>query len=284
VDSRIQSGCRHVWRQGEAAGQSNSMVGVILRAAELLWYASSPLASRVLPERLYQELARRRHRYLPRTETRGEWRVKQSLRPCDQLECIFVHIPKAAGNSVTRSLFGCGVGHRSIHEYRGIFGEDFQSYFKFTVVRNPFTRVVSAYEFLKQGGHPAWPNDGRYRDEVLCKYSGFESFVLEKLNEAIWEQKHFRPQAKFLMLGGELGVDFVARLETLEEDFEFICEQLGVDRELPHRNKTRGHRPPLASYYERDEVANTVRTLYADDFSLLGYSRQVPRWGEAGTK
>lgn len=225
-----------------------------------------------------------RHRYLPRTETRGEGRVRHSLRPCDEMGCIFVHIPKTAGTSVTRALFGGGVGHKSIYEYRKIFGEDFQRYFKFTVVRNPFSRVVSAYESLRQGGNPVWPNSERYRDDVLSKYDGFESFVLEELERAIWQQRHFRPQAKFLLLDGKPGVDYVARLETLEEDFEFICEQLGVDRELPHKNKTRGDRPPLPSYYERDEVANTVRTLYADDFSLLGYSRQVPQLGETGAK
>ena len=257
--------------------KEGSVDRVALRIAELFWYASHPIISRVLPDQWTRQLVWWRHRYLPRTETRGEYTVRQSLRPCDEMGCIFVHIPKAAGNSVTRALFGCGVGHKSIYEYREIFGEDFRDYFKFTVVRNPFSRVVSAYEFLKQGGHAAWPNDEHYGDEVLIKYDGFESFVLEELSQAVEERKHFRPQWKFLMIGGELAVDYVARLETLQEDFKHVCDRLGVDRKLPHRNKTGADRPPLASYYERDAVADTVRTLYADDFSLLDYSRQVPR-------
>jgi len=257
---------------------------MILRAAELLWYASRPLINRVFPERWAQRLMWWRHRYLPRTETRGKGKVKHSLRSCDEMGCIFVHIPKAAGTSVAHGLFGCGVGHKSIYEYHKIFGADFHRYFKFAVVRNPFSRVVSAYESLKRGGNPVWPNADRYRDEVLCRYDGFESFVLEELDRAVRDRRHFRPQWRFLMLDGELAVDYMARLETLEEDFEFICEKLGVDRELPHRNETRDDRPPLTSYYERAEVADAVRTVYADDFSLLGYSRQVPRWGEAGTK
>lgn len=202
--------------------------------------------------------------------------MTDSLRPCDEMECIFVHIPKAAGISVSRALFGCGVGHKSIYEYREIFGSDFDRYFKFTVVRNPFSRVVSAYEFLKRGGHPAWPSCKRYRDDVLSRYDGFESFVLEELERAAVEQNHFRPQWKYLKLGGELSVDYVARFETLQEDFDTICERLGVNRKLPHKNKTGDRRPPLASYYKNAHVADTVRTLYAKDFSLLDYSRQVP--------
>jgi len=249
---------------------------MLLRTAELLWCASRPLVNRALPDRWAQKLTWWRHRYLPRTETRGDGKVKHSLRPCDEMGCIFVHIPKAAGTSVAHGLFGCGVGHKSIYEYRKIFGADFQKYFKFAVVRNPFSRVVSAYESLRRGGNPVWPNAHRYGDEVLCKYEGFESFVLEELDRAIKEQKHFRPQRKFLMIGGELAVDYVAYLETLEEDFDRICERLGVDRELPHRNRTGDRRPPLRTYYERDAVADAVRTLYADDFSVLDYSRQVP--------
>lgn len=257
--------------------KEESVDRVTLRIAELFWYASRPIVSRALPDPWSQRLKWWRHRYLPRTQTSGEGTVTHSLRPCDEMECIFVHVPKAAGISVTRALFGGGVGHKSIYEYREIFGEDFHEYFKFTVVRNPFSRVVSAYEFLRHGGHPAWPKSGRYGDEVISKYDGFESFVLEELGRAVKEQNHFRPQWKFLTIGGELAVDCVARLETLREDFEYVCEQLGVDRELPHKNRTGDARPPLASYYEHDAVADAVRTLYAKDFSLLDYSRQVPR-------
>lgn len=127
---------------------------MLLRTAELLWYASRPLVNRALPDAWAQKLTWWRHRYLPRTETRGDGKVKHSLRPCDEMGCIFVHIPKAAGTSVAHGLFGRGVGHKSIYEYRKIFGADFQEYFKFAVVRNPFSRVVSAYESLRRGGEP----------------------------------------------------------------------------------------------------------------------------------
>jgi hypothetical protein len=192
------------------------------------------------------------------------------------MECIFVHIPKAAGMSVSKALFGCEVGLKTVSDYQRIFAEDFWKYFKFTVVRNPFTRVVSAYEFLKRGGHPAWPDDQRYCEEVLSEYSGFDDFVLEELGRAAEKQVHFRPQANFLTLDGELAVNYVAKLETLETDFEVICERLDVERELLHKNETGDDRPSLTSYYEHENVADTVRSLYADDFSLLNYSRQLP--------
>ena len=69
-------------------------------------------------------------------------------------KCLFFHIPKTAGVSVSRSLFGdIKWGHRNVKFYKMHYGEKvFNSLYKFCFVRNPYKRLYSAYTFLKQGG------------------------------------------------------------------------------------------------------------------------------------
>ena len=79
------------------------------------------------------------------------------LAPFDQHRCIFVHVPKCAGVSISRSLFGSLVGtHIAMKSFQLIYTEEeFARYFKFAFVRNPWDRLVSAYRFLKRGGMTA---------------------------------------------------------------------------------------------------------------------------------
>ena len=189
-------------------------------------------------------------------------------------ECIFVHIPKTAGCSVGTALFVHGTqGHKTIRDYRRILGRQFWSFYKFTFVRNPYVRLVSAYDYLKKGGHPDYPRDRQFGSEVISAYDDFSDFVLQWLQpgRSEWPMPHFYPQTHFIALDGHLAVDFIGRMETVERDFATIAGQLGKDAVLPKRNQTPGQRKPLASYYEKDAVIQRVQTVYADDFERLDY-------------
>ena len=74
------------------------------------------------------------------------------LKVFDKKKCIFFHIPKTAGISLVKALFGdLDWGHRDVKYYRNVFNKKkFDSYFKFTFVRNPYDRLFSAYSFLKK--------------------------------------------------------------------------------------------------------------------------------------
>jgi chondroitin 4-sulfotransferase 11 len=208
----------------------------------------------------------------------GAKAVTYSLRPFDEHRCIFVHIPKAAGISVNMALFGnLAGGHSDAPYYRRVFGRDFWRYFKFTFVRNPYTRLVSAYEFFRRGGHPAWASNQRFRDEILSEYVDFSDFVLRWLTPRdLWPEPHFRPQHEFLELGGRLVMDFVGRVERIEDDFTTVCGRLGIQAHLGRLNETRDGHAALGEYYSSDAVERRVRDFYARDFELFGYSARPP--------
>jgi Sulfotransferase family. len=164
-----------------------------------------------------------------------------------------------------------------VREYHDLFGEAFWAYDTFAFVRNPYARLVSAYEYLRRGGHPAWPEDRRFGKQVLGVYDGFREFVLEWLqpSKTEWPVYHFYPQTHFLTLDGDLAVDFLGHVETIEDDFSTLCDFLGETAELSKRNATSGTRAPVAAYYESDAVVRRVQEVYRSDFERFGYVRDV---------
>ena len=65
--------------------------------------------------------------------------------------CLSVHIPKTGGNSINR-VFGIGwQDHKDLARYRE---ERFRAYFKFAVVRNPWERLLSDYNYQGRKSRP----------------------------------------------------------------------------------------------------------------------------------
>lgn len=201
-----------------------------------------------------------------------------SLRPMRELNCIFVHIPKAAGTAITHALFGNkGGAHASVDDYLSVFGSFwFDSAFKFTFVRNPWSRTVSAFEFLKQGtfdDRPFAPDVRAFVEENLSQYATAEEFIRHGLGRPhIMEWPHFRPQHRFLVdsRSGVIGVDFIGRHETIDADFKHVCEVLRLETSLLRRNARRGgdtRRLPSISQESYDKIAD----IYSTDLDLLGY-------------
>ena len=65
------------------------------------------------------------------------------LKVFKNLNCIFFHIPKPAGLSVSNALFGdVKWGHRNVSFYKSHYGEIlFNSFYKFCFVRNPYDNI-----------------------------------------------------------------------------------------------------------------------------------------------
>jgi hypothetical protein len=196
-----------------------------------------------------------------------------SCRPFDEHRCIFVHIPKCAGISVFKSLFGnLSCGHKSLARYRIMYGpKEFQDYFKFTFVRNPWDRLVSAFFFLKKGGI----NDSnkKWGEENLARYPDFEAFVRQWVTRKnIRSHHHFRPQSDFICLEkGRAGVDFIGYYENLATDFSLICRKLKLNSTLLEANRNSARKQDYREYYTA-ETRRIVGEIYAEDIQLLGYT------------
>jgi Sulfotransferase family len=198
-------------------------------------------------------------------------------RSFDRLKCIFIHIPKTAGISICTNLFeNFDPRHITVGDYQVIFSkENFDNYFKFTFVRNPWERLYSAYNFLKKGGINK--NDKVWAEQNLYCFESFEDFVKKWVNkENIQSYIHFRPQYQFICLPfkNKPILDFLGFYENLQEDFSHVqMKILGkADKNLTHHNKTSSN--PQSDYrdFYSDKTKRIIAEVYREDIRMLGYN------------
>ncbi|MBA2883009.1 hypothetical protein HNR65_003366 [Desulfosalsimonas propionicica] len=192
-----------------------------------------------------------------------------SLRAFDRYCCLFIHITKSAGTSVAKSLFGELPYHYTAVQYRVIFGrKDFNSYFKFAFVRNPWDRLYSAYSYLAAGG---WDDkDRQWYKKNISHLPDFNSFVLDWLDaRRLYSHLHLKPQSHFICdPRGRPMLDYLGYFETLPDDFAHISKVLGIEATLDHVNASR--RSDYRNIYS-PEAIDKVRALYRQDIEKLGY-------------
>lgn len=217
-------------------------------------------------------------------------------------EFIFVHVPKAAGSSLTRMLSalskyndieigGTPLGeaiqpfmnrryglykHAPAWRIRDVVGEDlFAAYFKFGFVRNPFTRLSSIFHFLKSwdGLPPKWKTE-------MDRFEDFESFLASDLwAESPGPDAIFEPQVSWLCSRSDpsrLLVDMVGKLENFAQDVARVEKAIPGAVELhgdQHLNKS----PKYTTKQEWDtETTLRVCERYKFDFEVFGYSQEPP--------
>ena len=111
--------------------------------------------------------------------------------------------------------------------------------FKFTVVRNPWERLVSHYVTTEYAKHATDPEPIAFEKWVLNGEKGIFSGKKSML-DFITDND------------GRQLVDYVARYESLEQDLEVISDQIGIEIDIPNLNPSaRNH---YKSYYTEDSL------------------------------
>jgi chondroitin 4-sulfotransferase 11 len=172
---------------------------------------------------------------------------------------VFIHIPKCAGNSLKPGLGLKGNKHMMASSVGKKVRDE---YFTFCFTRNPWDRVVSAYFYLKKGGTTQL--DSQDRNTYIKPYPSFESFIFN-MDYAAQNQQHFKPQVYY----ADEELDFYGKVENLQEDFNIICNKIGIPQhQVPHRNKS--EHKHYTEYYD-DETRQIVAKKYAKDIEYFGY-------------
>ena len=182
----------------------------------------------------------------------------------DYTKAIYIHIPKAAGKSIAIAVYGDDKpGHYSIKDYKFFDKTTFNNAFKFTFVRNPVDRFVSAYNYLSTGGN----NNGDLDFlPTIKKYKDINDFVENWANSvSIWSKEHFVPQYYFTMINDRNELDFIGKVENIEKDYRIVQATINTP-DVTHTNQSKKNKTALTG-----KSINKIAALYKKDFKVFDY-------------
>ena len=202
-------------------------------------------------------------RLMPRAMRLFHWRIDEAVR---RRNLIFVHVPRVAGTSIARALYGPGcTRHHSIRYFKTVAPRFWEAADSFAVIRDPFDRFVSSYAFTRSGGTESC----RLSDVFVRQTAGLKSVddYLSFLEERDDLSLDFvmRPQSWFVC-DLETGAPLVRRLFLYGQDDALLAEYLksqGV-AQLPWLNMS--ERMPLLLCARQKR---RIEKIYARDFALV---------------
>ena len=195
-------------------------------------------------------------------------------------KAVFIHIPKTGGQSISAML---GIQKQDLKQYYGrelSNGQawkdglvlthltlehlktrmDISGYYVFAFVRNPYTRIISEYNWRMR-------NRAKFEEptKIMMHFTGYCELLLNKwdkimANPNITERQHVTPQHEYV----DSSVD-IYRYENFIHSCMKIQRRFGINKPIPRIN--------IGQYYTKhtDRTIEITRMLYAEDFKRFNY-------------
>lgn len=206
-------------------------------------------------------------------------------------KCIFIHISKCAGSNIERS-FGINTSDNSENNNINLFGwckknklylqhatpeqllnfkyityEQWSEYYKFIIIRNPWSRALSDYLWISQNYNL---KDTFYN---FIKRQGKYKKILSEYDKPSYRGDHLNNQSSYFFINGkEVKYDKVIRLENYNEEIK----DLKLDKELVERfliNKTNigKNTPKHYSFFYNKKRKKLIEKTYKIDIDYFNY-------------
>ncbi|MCP5074350.1 MAG: sulfotransferase family protein [Rhodobacteraceae bacterium] len=199
---------------------------------------------------------------------------------------LFVHVPKTGGSSIRHALqpfarrksgtlFRRALSNLPVQEHPGqvylrthdtaawarqkLGREVYNNLYSFAVVRDPYARAISYYEYLRQN-----PKHPKHRQALQWSFGDYLRWVERKPCQRGQTQSSFLCDEK-----GQRLVMWVLQFESLNTEFGIINDLLGMQLQLPQKNTTA--KLPMETYLQTDN-RRLIEEIYAEDFDRFGYS------------
>jgi hypothetical protein len=150
-----------------------------------------------------------------------------------------------------------GHGHLSLEQVRPyIRPEDFDGFFKFAFVRNPFDRFISYCAFMTR-------EHGQFEKNPQAVMRHF-------IDNPPWQHILFQPQHGFVTgADGQTLTDYLGRVEEMQASYDEAARRIGIPSS-PLERVNASSRRDYRDYYDQ-ALTDGVAKLYGRDLELFGY-------------
>ena len=143
---------------------------------------------------------------------------------------------------------------KNLLEHKIVTENMLSDYFTFTIERNSFEKVVSLYHFLK--------NKSTFKREY--GNLSFSNFLLCDFNKSDFD---------LYTLNNKIVVDFVGQYHNLQNDFDFICNKIGIKNELylfEEKVNFRNKNIHYSNYYNNSDI-EICKDIYKREIKAFNY-------------
>ncbi len=156
--------------------------------------------------------------------------------------------------------------HTPLTTYKSVLEKPiFDSLFKFSILRNPWERMISFY-FSPHRGCVTWDRNAFLKLVFMEQTHRF--FICEdsRINKKLKQIGIHKPLCETPL---DFDIDFIARFEHLQKGINIICKKIGVpDVALPKTNVS--SRQHYSKYYDQDLI-DIIRRKFWEEIRLGGY-------------
>lgn len=173
----------------------------------------------------------------------------------DKHKFVYIHVPRTGGNSVKEMWADKFEAHKSHTTFKnGVKrfgkGRTFEDYFRFGFIRNPWERVYSLF----------WKH---VKNSPLDTSRGFKHWMFDETRTD--SQRHKESAMHYLK-----GVNYIAKFENFEEEWDIIFEKIGLERApVPHVYKYKDNKAYQDLY--DDEMRAFIVKYHQEDIDRGSY-------------
>lgn len=190
----------------------------------------------------------------------------------------FIRVPKTGSRAIAEKLETKFMTHTRNQVIKKKY--KVSSYFSFAFVRNPYRRLYSAWNYLKNGG--LGTQNDRCRKVFFIDSTGgsFEKFVLRFFQEDIDTLKkishcpvdpvHFYPQIYWT--GEKNNLDYIGSFEDINSCWTIISKKLKLDPNLQIKNSSNTKYKNILDIYT-PEMLKIIENFYSNDFEEFDYEK-----------
>ena len=184
---------------------------------------------------------------------------------------IWVAINKTATTSMAKKLtkkcFVSHTKHQTLLEAKtAVTPIQYKKYFKFTVVRNPWDRILSLYLYRELKDYT-----GVKKDKINFEKWLELCFVDKNKRYCAFNGIKFtQSQVEWISDGTEINVNFIGKFENLEKAWKIICNEIGIDHSKLPKIKTTKHRH--YRHYYNARTKKIIKDFFERDIDLFKYN------------